>query len=439
MITEMEEPSFPDFCPASMSPSQGRILHLVDSGSTCFLSPIPEHFLIPARTAMRINGVGQGLADKVSPLAISSVTSQGSYHLIKYPSVYGLTNGGLTFPIMPTGKLELQGYRFALEAEHGHVITPQANIVPLLFNASTYFHWLVERLYARTTVEWKTRYYEQWQKHPARSTVQLAGTPNVPSVDMIEPHPIGPDTQLEVDKSLVESTNWGEISNPAMTRAAKAAATGKAGSDNRHTLQKEGVTLNDRNQVLGTKCLRRDCKFPRRMIGNQILPFCSKSCGKEYVAERDGYENADLDTKCKREDCAYPRITKDGILLPFCSKECQEAVEGSVGKINRKKRIYEAEKLVSKKDFNGVTKWEVKWRNFARKHNTWEPEENLSRELIRQFEKHEAEKEAGVDPEDTINRNNPPTETGERSIAKQADSTKEVEMSDEKYFKDQKI
>ena len=78
------------------------------------------------------------------------------------------------------------------------------------------------------------------------------------------------------------------------------------------------------------------------MVGNQILPFCSRSCGKEYVANRDGYENADLDTKCQREQCAFPRIKKDGILLPFCSKKCQEAVEGVIGKINKKKGIYEA-------------------------------------------------------------------------------------------------
>ena len=420
------------------TPSQGRILHLVDSGSTCFLSPITEHFLIPARTAMRINGVGQGLAERVSPLAISTVTSHGSYHLIKYPAVYGLTNGGLTFPIMPTGKLELQGYKFALEAEHGHLKTPQEDIVPLLFDATTGFHWLVERLYARTTVEWKMKYFDQWEKHPARSTVQLVGTPNVPTVDMIEIPPVKPDTQYEVDRSLVEGANWGEQSNPAMTRAAA-----KAGPINKQLQQKESVTMNERNQVLGTKCLRKNCKFPRRMIGNQILPFCSKSCGKEYVADRDGYENADLDTKCQREDCAYPRIVKDGVLLPYCSKRCQESVEGIVGKINRKKGIYEAEKLVSKRDFDGITKWKVRWRNFAPKHDTWEPKENISQELIREFEEYEAEREAGVDPDDSINRNNPSEETGEQiEIEEDSDAISNAEsfdVSDEKYIRDQKI
>ena len=74
----------------------------------------------------------------------------------------------------------LQGYRFALETEHGHVITPQGEIVSLLFDDTTGFHWLVERLYARTTVEWKNAIFDQWEKYPARSTVQLVDTPNVP-------------------------------------------------------------------------------------------------------------------------------------------------------------------------------------------------------------------------------------------------------------------
>ena len=419
------------------APARDKVLHLVDSGSTCFLSPVREHFLVPARTAMRISGVGQGLAEKVSPLAISTITSTGSYHLIKYPTVYGLANGGLSFPIMPTGKLELQGYRFALEAEHGHMTTPNGDVIPLLFDASTGFHWFVERLYARPTIEWKIRYFEDWNKHPAKSTVQLADEPCIPSLDMAETPPGKPDTQYEVDRNIVESANWGEHAAPAVTRGAI-----QAGS-NQQLQQRERVTLNERNQVLGTKCLRQKCDFPRRMVGNQILPFCSRSCGKEYVANQDGYENADLDTKCQREQCAFPRIKKDGILLPFCSKKCQEAVEGVIGKINKKKGIYEAERLVSKRDFDGITKWEVKWKNFAHKHNTWEPKENISRELLQEFEDYEAEKEAGVDPRDSMNRNNPASSKGELANTEPPSETQAMdsdhEMSDEKYFRDQKI
>ena len=130
--------------------------------------------------------------------------------MIKYPTVYGLANGGLSFPIMPTGKLELQGYRFALEAEHGHLTTPNADVIPLLFDASTGFHWFVERLYARPTIEWKIRYFQDWNKHPAKSTVQLGSEPCIPTLDMVENPPGKPDTQYEVDRNLVESANWGE-------------------------------------------------------------------------------------------------------------------------------------------------------------------------------------------------------------------------------------
>ena len=77
------------------------------------------------------------------------------------------------------------------------------------------------------------------------------------------------------------------------------------------------------------------------------------------------------------------------------------------------------------------------------KHNTWEPKENISRELLQEFEDYEAEKEAGVDPRDSINRNNPASSKGEPFISEPTSQAQEMEvdteLSDEKYFRDQKI
>ena len=74
---------------------------------------------------------------------------------------------------------------------------------------------------------------------------------------------------------------------------------------------------------------------------------------------------------------------------------------------------------------------------------TREPKENISQELIREFNEYEAEREAGVDPEDSINRNNPSEETGERfEIEEDSDAISNAEsfdVSDEKYIRDQKI
>ena len=72
---------------------------------------------------------------------------------------------------------------------------------------------------------------------------------------MVENPPGKPDTQYEVDRNLVESANWGEHAAPAVTRGATKS------TNNQHLQQRERVSLNDRNQVLGTKCLRQKCDF----------------------------------------------------------------------------------------------------------------------------------------------------------------------------------
>ena len=49
--------------------------------------------------------------------------------------------------------------------------------------------------------------------------------------------------------------------------------------------------------------------------------------------------------------------------------------------------IFEAEHLVEKKRENGRWLWLVKWKGYSSKDNTWEPAQNISKDLIADFEK----------------------------------------------------
>ena len=50
-------------------------------------------------------------------------------------------------------------------------------------------------------------------------------------------------------------------------------------------------------------------------------------------------------------------------------------------------QIYDAEYIIKKRENNGKTEYLVKWKNWARKDSTWEPEEHiLDQRLITNFE-----------------------------------------------------
>ena len=42
------------------------------------------------------------------------------------------------------------------------------------------------------------------------------------------------------------------------------------------------------------------------------------------------------------------------------------------------KDVYELEKVITQRLAKGVTQYQVKWKNYENKHNTWEPIENLA-------------------------------------------------------------
>uniref|UniRef100_A0A182S5J2 Chromo domain-containing protein n=1 Tax=Anopheles maculatus TaxID=74869 RepID=A0A182S5J2_9DIPT len=51
-------------------------------------------------------------------------------------------------------------------------------------------------------------------------------------------------------------------------------------------------------------------------------------------------------------------------------------------------RVYAAEKIMKKRVRAGKAEYQVKWKGWSQRHNTWEPEENiLDQRLIEMYEK----------------------------------------------------
>lgn len=49
--------------------------------------------------------------------------------------------------------------------------------------------------------------------------------------------------------------------------------------------------------------------------------------------------------------------------------------------------LYEVDRLVAKRINNGQTEYEVKWKGYSEKHNTWEPEENMKKKWLERYER----------------------------------------------------
>jgi hypothetical protein len=67
----------------------------------------------------------------------------------------------------------------------------------------------------------------------------------------------------------------------------------------------------------------------------------------------------------------------------------------SKSKKNKKKNVFDVEKILDSRIENGVVKYLLKWKNYSDEYNTWEPEENLNcPKLLNEFieSKHKNEK-----------------------------------------------
>ena len=140
------------------------IMHLLDSGSTIFLTPASSHLTVQIRCDMAVNGIGKGKVNTMSPLIICVLDNVGHYHTMVSEATYHMPDLG--FPIMPTGILELQGYQFYLAMQGSYMRTAQGRVIPLYRCALSGYHWVREEAHARPALEARQRVVAQFRSAP---------------------------------------------------------------------------------------------------------------------------------------------------------------------------------------------------------------------------------------------------------------------------------
>jgi hypothetical protein len=113
--------------------------------------------------------------------------------------------------MMATGPMEKQGFTFVLHSRNAHIIAPTGSVIPVLTDTITGFHWAVERIAARPTVEGKSRMIAAFLRHPNHAGVKLINTPVVPVNPFIEKKPSHLPTSFDLDRILQASSHFASL------------------------------------------------------------------------------------------------------------------------------------------------------------------------------------------------------------------------------------
>ena len=209
------------------------ILHLVDSGSSCFLSPDSRHFYVRRPCDTSIKGIGKENVTEYAPLFYSFVTHEGGYVMLQFDRVYNMPT--LDFPIFSSGKANDLGFIFVLASDHPHMLTPDGRHVPLIRDNMTGFMWIAERCLAGSTIR-----AQQYAVAHARANITAQSTAPVdaPSSSSIENTPLAADDKESVDRMIAlhqgtyvspaVAADGSQSACPATTRRALAYARGGA-------------------------------------------------------------------------------------------------------------------------------------------------------------------------------------------------------------------
>ena len=132
----------------------GICLWLGDTGSTAWVSSEPEHVLVPKSSCMMLKGVGSARCSRTSNGVLSTIDTEGLYNTMTWATVYNLDPGSeLNMCIASIGSMERMGYAFHFDADNPHYETPAGRKVRLLTDRVTGFHFIIEYLFARPSVQ----------------------------------------------------------------------------------------------------------------------------------------------------------------------------------------------------------------------------------------------------------------------------------------------
>ena len=181
-----------------------EILALIDSGASIFLSRWKAHFPFLMATTMHVQGLGAVSLDRCGPVVLSFRNlARKEYVVFHLP--LGYLHEELPFTIVPTGRMEALGSEFILNQWQPIWKSPTGEVVPLIRDYHTGLTWVVERLYAKPSVECKRHLIEKFRGSPDMSKTvidyhdQYVGNP--------ESMPDEPDTKENFDRRLKLGTS----------------------------------------------------------------------------------------------------------------------------------------------------------------------------------------------------------------------------------------
>ena len=155
----------------------GIVLLLLDSGSSCFISPCPHHFPIEIRCHTEINGIGNQKVSVMAPQVVSVLNARATRY-ITFGFARGYRLDSLGFGIISSGQLEAQGYQFRLQDHGPHFVTPDGDIGHLIKDYHTGFSWIAERTQAKPSVDGRSAIVRNMQgnEHVVRVNERVIGT-----------------------------------------------------------------------------------------------------------------------------------------------------------------------------------------------------------------------------------------------------------------------
>ena len=306
MFTHNEVLNFIHSCYATYTASDvDVILWLVDSGTTCFLSPNTRHMFVDLKCKTTINGVGQATCNSCAPLIMSFVGDNLSYVTLAGAQVLKMPS--LPFPLFSTGYAESLGFEFVFNWNHPVMTDSKGVRVPMIKDRVTGFTWIAERPRAITTVRAQRKFLQELDQSQYKDQV-ISDKIIMPALSSAEPPPTHPDDQSHVDAILrakAPTSHFGGGSNtrksprfavseeaekqekPAECRAQVDSV--KTRADN-HTTRETACALN-------LECCCPQCEVFSDDFGKRLetLPACQKrpgcKCEKCILYYTDGMWN----------------------------------------------------------------------------------------------------------------------------------------------------
>ena len=158
----------------------GVRLHLLDSGSSLFLTPFKDALILAIKTIMNIRGVGGDVSKIKSPLVYTFLDSKGEYVGFHYQALHLLES--LPILLFATGPAEQQMWSFWLGPSSPCAITADGRFIPIIRCATSGFHWMPERLKALPTLVGRRRITQRVRDMPNHGGLDPVWPPEVEGV-----------------------------------------------------------------------------------------------------------------------------------------------------------------------------------------------------------------------------------------------------------------